>query len=334
MNRPDLTISIISYNTSGLLKDCLNSVYENVKDIKFEIIVVDNSSTDDSPEMVKKEFPQVTLIENKENVGFAKANNQAFNRSKGRFFLLLNSDTKVLSHSIEGMVEFMDLHPDVGAVGCEQIRPDGSIQPTINIALNMWTNLWLIFLRLFQVKRLVSSSKQATFMANYLRGVSGKTVNSYLNHYLDKREPYEVDWVSGVCLLVRRETINEVGLLDENFFMYTEDVDWCLRMKQRRWKIYFLPGSRIIHYIGQSSNEGQFDDLYPQRFKSIFYFFKKHYGRKAVILLKILVILSMLIQMELLLILYFLSDKQEVVRARLKNASDLLSLACFCSKRG
>jgi len=332
MNSPDLTISIVSYNTRNLLRDCLNSVYENVKNINFEVIVVDNNSIDDSLGMVKKEFPQVTLIKNKENVGFAKANNQAFNRGKGRFFLLLNSDTKVLSDSIEEMIEFMDLHPDVGAVGCKQIHPDGSIQPTINIALNMWTNLWLIFLRLFQVKRLVSNSKQVSFMTNYLGGILGKTVNSYLNHYLDKREPYEVDWVSGVCLLARRETINEVGLLDENFFMYSEDVDWCLRMKQKGWKIYFLPAIKIVHYIRQSSNKGQFDNISPQRFKSIFYFFKKHYGKKAVILLKILVISSISIQMKLFLILYFLSDEKEAVKVRLKNALDLLNLACFSNK--
>ena len=332
MNSLDLTVSIVSYNTRNLLKGCLNSVYENIRGIKFEVIVIDNNSTDDSVEMIRKEFPQVILIQNKENVGFAKANNQALSGGKGRFFLLLNSDTKVLPNSIEGMVKFMDLHPEVGVVGCEQIRPDGSIQPTINIALNMWTNLWLIFLRFFQVKRLVSNSRQASFMVNHFKEALGKTANSYLNHYLDKRDPYEVDWVSGVCLLARKKAVDEVGFLDENFFMYSEDVDWCLRMKQKGWKIYFLPGNKIIHYIKQSSNKGEFDDISPQRFKSIFYFFKKHYGIKAVFLLKILMTLFIFIQMELLLLLYFLTNKREALRVRLKNALGLLNLVYSSNK--
>lgn len=333
MNNPDLTISIINYNTKDLLKGCLNSVYGSIKNIKFEIIIVDNNSTDGSVEMLKKEFPQVSLIENKENVGFARANNQALKRSKGKFFLLLNSDTKVLSRSIEEMVEFMQLHPEVGVVGCEQIRPDGSIQPTINIALNMWTNLWLIFLRLFQVKRLVAKSEQASFITNYFKGILGKTINSYLNHYLNKNKPYEVDWVSGVCLLARREAINEVGFLDENFFMYSEDVDWCLRMKQKGWKIYFLPESKIIHYIKQSSHKGKFDDLSPQRFKSIFYFFEKHYGKKSVLLLRILLIWSIFIQLKILFLIYLVSDKKKEARIRLKNTSSLLNFVCFPNKK-
>ncbi len=333
MNSLDLTISIVNYNTRDLLKDCLNSVYQNIRGIKFEVIVIDNNSTDDSPGMIGREFPQVTLIQNKENVGFATANNQALSRSEGKFSLLLNSDTKVLPDSIEKMVEFMNSHVGVGVVGCEQIRPDGSIQPTINIALNMWTNLWLIFLRFFQVKRLVSNSRQASFIINHFGGGLGKTINSYLNHYSDKKEPYRVDWVSGVCLLARKKAVDEVGFLDENFFMYSEDVDWCLRMKQKGWKIYFLPGNKIIHYIKQSSNKGEFDDFSPQRFKSIFYFFKKHYGTRAVFLLKILMTLFIFIQMESLLLFYFLTNKREVLRVRLKNALGLLNLV-YSSNKG
>jgi len=171
-------------------------------------------------------------------------------------------------------------------------------------------------------------------MVNHFRGALGKTINSYLNHYLNKRESYEVDWVSGVCLLARKKAIDEVGFLDENFFMYSEDVDWCLRMKQKGWKIYFLPRNKIIHHVRQSSNKGEFDDISPQRFKSIFYFFKKHYGRKAVLVLKILVILSILVQLKLLLLIYLISDKKKEIKIRLKNASDLLNSLCFSNKKG
>ena len=311
MNSLDLTISIISYNTSGLLRDCLNSVYKNIKDIKFEIIVVDNNSTDGSAEMIKKEFPQITLIQNKENVGFARANNQALNRGRGRFFLLLNSDTKVLSHSIEKMVKFMDLHPDAGAVGCEQIRPDGSIQPHIDKFLNLPSALWTVFLSFFDVKALVQSPKWRKFIAKYFRSIIGKTINLYLNHYLeDDKAAQEVDKVRGACLLVRRETVEDVGVLDENFFMYAEDSDWCLRMKQRDWKIYLLPEVKVVHYVEQSS-KGMFTRASPERYKSTCYFFKKYYGKRGLILLRILVILVVSIQLGFFLFTYLVSNKKE-----------------------
>ncbi len=326
MSDPDLTISIVSHNTRNLLRDCLSSVYENIKDIKFEAIVVDNNSTDDSLEMVKKEFPQVALIENKENVGFAKANNQALNRGRGRFFLLLNSDTKVLSYSIEKMVEFMDLHSDAGAVGCEQIHPDGSIQPHIEKFLNLPSALWLVFLGFFNVKALVPSSKWRRFIAKYFGLIIGKTINLYLNHYLeDKKASQEVDRVRGACFLVRRETVEDVGMLDENFFMYTEDADWCFRMKQKGWKIYLLPEVKVVHYVGQSS-KGMFTGASPERYKSTCYFFKKYYGKKGLVLLKILVILVVTIQLGFFISTYLLSNNKKE-KERLGSRLELIKLS-------
>lgn len=325
MNRPDLTISIVSYNTRNLLRDCLNSVYDNVRDIKFEIIVVDNDSTDDSPEMIKKEFPQVTLIENKENVGFAKANNQAFNRSKGRFFLLLNSDTVLLPHSVNKMVDFVDAHPKVGAVGCRLIFPDGTPQPYIGKFLNLPSALWTVFLGLFNVKTLARSPKWRKFIAKYFRSISGKAINLYLSHYLgNSKGVQEVDQVSGACLLVKHETIEDVGPLDENFFMYTEDTDWCLRMKQRGWEIYLLPEVKVVHYVGQSS-EGMFTRASPERYKSTCYFFKKYYGKKGLILLRILVILIVTIQLAFFLFVYLLSNKKE--KEKLTSRLELIKLS-------
>ncbi len=327
MTSPDLTISIVSYNTSALLRNCLNSVYGNVKGVKFEIVVVDNNSTDGSLEMVRKEFPQVALIQNKENVGFAKANNQALSRSKGRFFLLLNSDTKVLPNSIEGMVEFMHLHPEVGAVGCEQIRPDGSIQPHIEKFLNLPSALWAVFLGLFNVKALVRSPKWRKFIAKYFGSITGKTINLYLNHYLrDNKAVQEVDRVSGACLLVRRETIEDVGPLDENFFMYAEDADWCFRMKQRGWKIYLLPEVKVVHYVGQSSKE-MFTKASPGRYKSTCYFFKKYYGKKGLMLLRILVIVVAIIQLGFFVFAYLLSNKKEKERLTLRLELIKLSIS-------
>lgn len=326
MNDIDLTISIVSYNTNDLLKACLKSVYENVNKIRFEVIVVDNNSIDGSIEMIKDRFPEVILIENRNNAGFARANNQAFNKSKGRFFLLLNSDTKLPAGTISAMMEFMELHPEVGIVGCQQIRPDGSIQPSTNFSLNMWIDLWLTFLSLFQWKKLILNARVRNFVSHYLRWALGRTVGSYLNHYSPRKIPYEVDWVPGVCLLVRRETINQVGLLDENFFMYGEDIDWCLRTRQKGWKVYFLPGNKIVHYVTQSS-ERIFDGVSPLRYKSTFYFFAKYYGRKGVLLLKILVIFSNLIQEGFFLLFYLLSDKKEELRKKAKLRWDLIKFS-------
>lgn len=326
LNDVDLTISIISYNTKDLLRACLESVYENISRIRFEVIVVDNGSLDGSKEMIKDQFPEVILIENKNNAGFAGANNQAFSRSKGRFFLLLNSDTKLPVGTISAMTGFMELHSQVGIVGCQQIRPDGSIQPTINFSLNMWTNLWLIFLSLFQWKKLILNARARSFVTRYLGWALGKTVGSYLHHYSPSKMPYEVDWVPGVCLLARREAIDQVGLLDENFFMYDEDVDWCLRMKQKGWKVYFLPGNKVVHYVTQSS-ERIFDGVSPLRYKSAFYFFAKYYGEKGVVLLRILVIVSILIQEGFFLLLYLSSDRREEFRKKSRLGWDLVKFS-------
>jgi len=325
MNSLHLTVSIVNYNTRDLLKDCLNSVYENIRGIKFEVIVVDNNSTDDSLEMIKKEFPWVTLIENGGNVGFAKANNQALNRGKGRFFLLLNSDTVLLPNSVNKMVNFMDTHPKVGAVGCRLVFPDGAPQLHIGKFLNLPSALWMVFLGFLNVKVLVRSPKWRKFIAKYFGSIIGKTINLYLNHYLrDDKGVQELDEVNGACLLTRRETIEDIGPLDENLFMYAEDTDWCFRMRQKGWKIYLLPEVKVVHYVGQSS-KGMFTRASPERYKSTCYFFKKYYGKKGLVLLKILVILVVTIQLGFFLFAYLLSGKKG--KDKLASQLELIKLS-------
>lgn len=326
MSSPDLTISIVSYNTSALLRDCLNSVYENIRDIKLEVIVVDNNSTDKSAEMLKKGFPQITLIQNKENVGFAKANNQALRKSKGRSFLLLNSDTVLSPNSLNTMVNFIDSHPKVGVVGCRLFYPDGSVQPWPCISSNVWSSLWLALFGLLNVKRLLPGPRFRSFLGRYFRRIMDKGMASYLGHYWDNRSVQEVDQVSGACLLARRSAIEQTGLLDENFFMYGEDIDWCIRMKQEGWKVYLLSDVKVIHYASQSFKETSNPPLL-QKYKSMYYFFEKHYGRKAAISLKILVISSMLIKEGFFLVTYLLSSKREESKMRLKSGFDLIKFS-------
>jgi len=326
MDNKDLTISIVSYNTKNLLKNCLNSVHKNTKGVNYEIIVVDNNSNDGSAGMVEKEFPQVILIRNKENVGFAKANNQAFSVGREKYFLLLNSDTIVLLRSIERLVEFMDSHSEAGVVGCKLFYPDGSVQPWACISSNVWSSLWLALFGLFNIKRLLPDPRLRRFLGKYFRGIVGKSVDSYLSHYWDHRLVQEVDQVSGACLLARRSAIEETGLLDENFFMYGEDVDCCIRIKQKGWKVYLLSDIKVIHYTSQSFKEASYHSLF-QRYKSMYYFFEKHYGGKAVTLLKILVISSMLIKEAFLLLTYLLSNKREESKMRLKSGFDLIKFS-------
>lgn len=231
----DLSIIIVNYNTKNLLKECLASIDKNVSHIKFETLVVDNNSQDRSAEMVEKEFPKVELIKNKENMGFASANNIGIRKSKGKYLLLLNSDTLVLPGSLEEMVEFMDRTPEAGAVGCKLLNPDGSLQ-------------------------------------SFGRGRSLKQSRN--------SEIKQVTWVEGSCLMVRQTVVNEVGLMDENFFFYSEDMDWCRRIRLAHWKIFVLPQAKIIHY-GRGSTKKWNGEIIRQAYESGYYYVQKHFGKIA-----------------------------------------------------
>ncbi len=242
----DLSIIIVNWNACDLLAQCLQSIYDTVSNLDFEVIVVDNASTDGSQAMIRQQFPRVRLIENDRNVGFARANNQALTVSRGRYFLLLNSDTIVLSPALEKMAQFADAHSEAGIIGCKLLNGDGSLQKSWASFPTFWSEL---LGRNFRARRQVEG------------------------------EPfvYEVDWVGGACLLVRPAAINEVGLLDESFFMYSEETDWCFRMKQHGWRVYYLASAGIVHLGGGSASRtsaSQLVRLYENKIR----FFHKHYG--------------------------------------------------------
>jgi GT2 family glycosyltransferase len=254
----DLSVVIVSYNTRELLKECLQSIFMNTENISFEIFVVDNNSVDHTGQMVKDEFQEVKLIENKENKGFARANNQAMKLTSGRNVLLLNPDTKVLQDSLNKMVTFIDSRQDVAAVGCRLLNADLSLQPscyrfpslvpTIAHILHLW---------------ILPGLKQSFILSSL------EMKNYDMIH--------EVDCVRGACLLVKAEVISQIGYLDEDYFMYTEEIDWCYRMKKAGLKIYYFPDSKIIHYRGQSTGENS-PDMFIQRAKSLNLFYKKNFG--------------------------------------------------------
>jgi GT2 family glycosyltransferase len=228
----DVSVVIVSYNTLALTRACLRTVYEQTKGT-IEVIVVDNASADGSVEMIAREFPRVRLVANPDNRGFAAANNQGFTLALGRYVLLLNSDTEVLDGAIDRTVAFADLHPEAGVVGCRAVYGDGSPQSTA-----------FRFLRLGEVaanalvpKRLMTRSRWLG-RARYV-GVDLGRVQS-------------VEAVAGCFMLVRREVIERVGPLDEAFFMYGEEAEWCYRIRKAGWQIYYFPGATIVHLEGAS----------------------------------------------------------------------------------
>lgn len=254
----DVSVIIVNWNTESYLRDCLRSVFETTTGIAFEVIVVDNASSDGSVAMVKTEFPQVTLVQNSDNRGFAAANNQGMALAKGRYVLLLNSDTVVLGEVIGASVRFADLHADAAVVGCRVLNGDRSLQRTCFMypsLLNMLLSSSYLY-KVFPRSRFFGRERMTWW---------GRT---------DKRD---VDVVTGCYMLVRRGAIDQVGRMDESFHMYGEETDWCYRFKQAGWKVLFAPVGEIVHFGGASS--GQVREKMALQLKgSILLFLKKHRG--------------------------------------------------------
>lgn len=271
----DLSVIIVNYNTGKLLYDCLRSIFNETINIEFEVSVVDNASTDGSIRMVERCFPRVQIIKNSENMGFARANNQAIVKSKGRYLLLLNPDTIVLSDAITKFVEFMDTHPDAGLAGCKLLAPDGTIQysmrnfPTITNQLFECLFLHRLFPKLTPLLGEVIYQKEAYCQEN------------------------KVGWVSGAAMIVRREVLRKAGLLDENFFLYAEEIDWCYRISQVGYNIYFYPGAQIIHYAGEFKSN---PNLLIEDLRSRLQLYQKHYSSLRVLGFRLVMFLYLLIR--------------------------------------
>jgi len=259
MTKLELSIIIVNFHTEKFLQQCLYSLYAETKQISFDVWVVDNNSADASVSMVRQNFPQVNLIENKINVGFARANNQAIPKCAGEYILLLNPDTLILQNAIEKMVDFMDGNPTVGICGCKILNENRTLQlacrrsiPTPGVA----------FFRLTGLSRLFPKSK---IMAKYNLT------------YLDPDESHEVDAVSGAFLMIRKAAVDGIGLLDERFFMYGEELDWCVRTKKIGWKVMYYPHAEIIHYKGECSRFNSRKAAF-EFYRSMCLFHKKHFS--------------------------------------------------------
>jgi N-acetylglucosaminyl-diphospho-decaprenol L-rhamnosyltransferase len=270
-----ISIIIVSWNTSKLLENCLASILANPPTSPFENWVVDNASTDDSPRMLREKFPQVHLVENRENVGFARANNQAIQRSTGKYVLLLNPDTLLTSGALQALADFLDKHPEAGAAGARILNPDGSLQISSHPRPTLLRELW----RLFHLDRLLP----------------------YAEYPLTKWETsqaQEVDMLMGACLLLRREVLDGVGLLDEDYFVYSEEVDLCYRIQRAGWRLFWVPQAEVVHFGGQSTQQApteMFLNLYHGKIK----YFRKHYGWAAAQIYKLILRIAALARLML-----------------------------------
>ena len=253
----DLSIVIVSYNTLGMLRDCLNALPTATSGLQAETYVVDNHSPDKSAEMVAAEFPHVHLIANKDNPGFARANNQALKLCTGRHVIILNPDTEAEPNSLTLQVRYLDEHPEVGAVGPKLLNTDRSLQHNGRIFPTPW----------------------AEFLGH--SGLSRLNKAAFDSKHLYAREDFEVeaevDSVSGASLMLRHTVMDQVGMLDEDFFMYYEEIEWCWRIRQAGWKIVYLPQSRIVHHwMGSAKQQSRASTA--RLFRSSLIYYRKTAG--------------------------------------------------------
>lgn len=239
----DLSIIIVNFNVKAFLQNCLISIQRAVQNITHEIIVIDNASDDGSVEFIKKNFPNVKLIESKTNLGFSRANNLGLLQSSGKFICLINPDTLVQENTFDEMISFFKSNPNAGLAGCKILNPDGTFQLACR---RSFPTPWVAFTKVVGLSKLLPKSK---------------FFSKYNLTYLNENETYEVDAVSGSFMFLRREVFDKIGGLDENFFMYGEDLDWCYRIKAGGYKVFYVHSTQIIHYKGESTRRSSLDEV-------------------------------------------------------------------------
>jgi len=266
-----LSIIIVNWNTRYHLQKCLEFLFQEKGTSLWEIMVVDNGSTDGSAKAVRMEFPEAIIIQNSTNLGFAKANNQAMRLSKGRNILLLNPDTQVKKGTIEALKAFMDGHPEAGVLGAQLLNSDGSKQNSIANFPSLATELLnKSLLRWLWPDRFPGKGRKYT-------------------------QPIEVDSVIGACMMVRREAIDQVGLLDEDYFLFLEETDWCYRMKKAGWKVYHVPHAEVYHFQGKGAERDK-KRAKVEYYRSRYIFFKKYRGFLQYFILRVGLFIKLVVE--------------------------------------
>jgi GT2 family glycosyltransferase len=267
----DLTLSIVNSNHCALLRDCLRSIFDGTRLTRLQVIVVDHRSKDGSREMVRSEFPQVELIENDHEAGYSTNHNKALRQARGRYVGICNEDLRFYPGALDRLAAYMDGHPEVGSVGPRVLLPDGTVQLESG---RRYPTLWSELCRITNLDRRFPQSR-------LFGGVN--------MGYWDHADTREVDCLTGACMIVRREIITQVGLMDEGFFMYGEDVDWPYRIRQAGWRIVYVAEAQVLHYGGQS-NRRQPLRMTIEALRSQYRFFYKHYGSKYAAAYRLLVL--------------------------------------------
>jgi GT2 family glycosyltransferase len=265
LDRPLVSIIIVSFNTRAILKECLNRVKAHSGDIDPEIIVVDNASADDSPEMVQTEFPEVILIVSERNLGFAGGNNLGIRKARGRYILLLNSDAYLLPGTLSATISFMEKTSDCGILGVKLIGENGDMQPCARMLPGPWRKL------------LVISGLADRFSGSKLFG--GPDF-SWWSH----DSPRDVGWVPGAYFLIRRAVVDTIGGMDARYFLYFEETDYCLQAARAGWRVMIFPEVSVIHLGGESSKTAQQPmsdkgkQILQYQFQSEYMYYRKNYG--------------------------------------------------------
>lgn len=300
MKNPEISIVVLNWNDRKHTEICLESLANCSKSRSVETIVVDNASDDGSPEMVAAKFPDVKLIRNQENIGFPRGNNTGIRASQGEYVFVLNSDIKVLADCVDALVDYMAAHPDVGMVAPKILNRDMTHQSSCRQAPTLWNN----FCSASGLARLLPQWK--LFSGEHMLYFSGE-------------ETRDVDVLVGCFWLVRREAMKEFGLLDEGFFIYAEDVDWCLRCRKAGWRVVFFAGAEAIHYRGVSTMSKD-----PVRFaltqqQSVLRFWKKYHGAPGRFAMSCLLFGQLLLRWASSFLTFLLvRQKREEKRSRLR----------------
>jgi len=290
-----LSVVIVNYNTRDLVSQCIDSLQSEASKLSFELILVDNASTDGSCEVIESKFPSVRIIRNARNLGFAAANNQGLAVAQGEFLLLLNSDTIVVPGSLGQMCDAAELNPDVGIVCPKLVYPDGSLQ----MSYGPLPNLTATFCSFFEIKSLIPHSMRRRLGRSRWTRLLGKTTANYVDWFSGREPTTKVlsrDLLAtGACLLIRRQCFAEVGFLDPNIFMYCEDADYCQRVHTAGWKILYLAEASVVHIKGGTTGE-RYRWTSPRAYESMLYFLRKHRGWTTFQIAKYFALLSLLLR--------------------------------------
>jgi GT2 family glycosyltransferase len=294
----DMSVVLVCWNNKAYLDPCLKSLYEGGLKCSFDVVVVDNGSTDGSQQMLAEKYPQVKLIQNAGNVGLGKASNQGIEATNGRYVLLLNNDTIVNGPALDVLVEYLDAHPEAGAAAGKLLNPDGSFQS----GYARFSTLLEEFLIVTHIGELLWPG--------------------YPSHG-DSNEIKETGWMSSACLLLRRAALEQVGLLDESYFIYGDEADLQYRLNQAGWKVVFLPNSSIIHFGGRSMDRWKRRKM-VYRGKMMFY--KKNYGFFKTLLLRMLFFVMSLVKLLVWCVLFFVPSRHEQAKKELRSNLDVMGL--------